>query len=69
MSTAVQTPILNASCKWIHQTIRDILRVVLHANLPQNMDDANQVMDNALATAMHTTKYTVSAPIWTAPGA
>ena len=53
----------------MHQTIGDILRVVLHTNPPQNMDDANQVMDNTLATSMHATRCVVSAPSWTTPGA
>ena len=33
------------------------------------MDDANQLMDNALATAMHATRCSVSSPIRTTPGA
>ena len=33
------------------------------------MDDANQVMDNALAIAIHATRCAVSAPIRTTPGA
>ena len=33
------------------------------------MDNANQVMDNALATAMYTTRCAVGAPIGTSPGA
>ena len=53
----------------MHQTVGDVLRVVLHTNPPQNIDDANQVMDNALATAMHATRCAVSAPIGTSPGA
>ena len=67
--TAVWNPQSNAICKWIHQTISDILQVVLHTNPPQNMDDANQMMDNALATAMHATWCAVTGPIWTSPGA
>ena len=67
--TAVRNPQSNAICERMHQTIRDILRVVLHTNPPQNMDDANQVMDNALATAMHATRCAVSTPIGTSPGA
>ena len=52
----------------MHQTIGDILQVVLHTNPPQNMDDANQVMDNVLATAVHATECAVNAPIQTTPG-
>ena len=67
--TAVRNPQLNAICERMHQTIGNILQVVLHTNPPQNMDNANQVMDNALAIAMHATRYAVSAPVWTSPGA
>ena len=33
------------------------------------MDDVSQVMDNALATAMHATRCAVTGPIRTSPGA
>ena len=42
---------------------------MLHTNPAQDIHDANQVMDNALATAMHANRCIVSAPIWTSPGA
>ena len=67
--TAVRNPQSNVICERMHQTIGDILQVVLHTIPPQNMDDANQVMDNTLATAMHATRCAVSGPIWTSPGA
>ena len=38
-------------------------------NPPQNENDANQVIDNALATAMHATRCAVTGPIRTSPGA
>ena len=53
----------------MHQTIVDILRVTLHINLPINVNDANQVMDNALITVMHATRCSVSSPIRSTPGA
>ena len=65
----MRNPQANAICERMHQTIGDILRVVLHTNPPQNENDANQVMDNALATCMHAMRCSVSAPIGTTPGA
>ena len=53
--TAVRSLQSNAICERMHQTVGDVLRVILHTNPPQNIDDANQVMENALATAMHAT--------------
>ena len=67
--TAVQNPQANAICEWRHQTIGDILRITLHTNPPQNLNDANQVMDNALATCMHVMRCSISAPIGTTPRA
>ena len=67
--TAVRNPQANAICERMHQTIGDILRVVLHTNPPQNINDANQVIDNALATCMHAMRCSVSAQIGTTPGA
>ena len=67
--TAVWNPQSNVICERMHQTIGDILQVILHTNSPTNMVDANQVMDNALATAMYASRCTVSFPIQTTPGA
>ena len=53
----------------MHQIIGNILQVTLHTNQPQNLNDANQVMDNALATCKHAMRCSVSAPIGTTPGA
>ena len=55
----------------MHQTIGDILWVILHTNPPMNMDDANQVIDNTLATCiMHATILcAISSLIRTTPGA
>ena len=47
---------------------RYTIQVILHTNPPQNIDDANQVMDNVLATAMHATRCAVSSPFSTTPG-
>ena len=66
---AVWSPQLNAICERMHQTIWDILRVALHTNPPTNMDNANQVMDNALTIAIHVTRCTASNAIWTTPDA
>ena len=49
---AVRNPQSNAICERMHQTIGDILRVVLHTIPPQNMNDANQVMDKTTPGAL-----------------
>ena len=67
--TAVWNPQSNVICECTHQTIGDILQVILHTNPPTNMDGANQVMDNTLATVIHASRCTVSTPIQITPGA
>ena len=67
--TNKRTPTANSICERMHQTVGDILRVVSHTNPPQNMNDAQQVMDNVLATCMHATRCAVNASMETSPGA
>ncbi len=43
----------NAICERMHQTVTNVLRTLVHTNPPQNMTQARDIMDNALATAMH----------------
>ncbi len=37
----------------MHQTVTIVLRTLVHTNPPQNMTQARDIVDNALATAMH----------------
>ena len=53
----------------MHQTVANILRTLLYTNPPQNMDDANDLIDDALATAMHATRTNVSSTLGSSPGA
>jgi hypothetical protein len=36
----------------MHQTVTNVLRTLLHTNPPQNMTQARDIIDDALATAM-----------------
>ena len=67
--TTVKNPQANAICERMHQTVGDILRVTLHTSPPNNINTANQMMDNALATAMHALRCAVNATLQTSPGA
>ena len=53
----------------MHQTVANVLRTRMHAHPPQNAIQAEQLMDNALATAMHATRAAVSRVLGTSPGA
>jgi hypothetical protein len=59
----------NAICERIYQTVNNVLRTLVHTNPPQNMTQARDIIDNALATAMHTMRTTVATTLGSMPGA
>lgn len=52
--TSVCNPQPNEMYERMYQTIGDILCITSNTNPPNDIDDANQVMDNALAVCMYT---------------
>ena len=69
--TTVKNPQSNAIIgKLAHQAMEDILRVMLHINPPNDDNDANQILvDNALATCVHSSRCAVNHTMQTSPGA
>ena len=57
--TTSRNPQANAICERMHQTVGNILRTLLHGE-PVNAANANDIVDNALATAMHALRTAVS---------
>jgi hypothetical protein len=55
-----KNPQSNAICERMHQTVTNVLRTLVHTNPPQNMTQARDIIDNALATAMHAMQTTVT---------
>ncbi len=53
----------------MHQTVTNVLRTLVHTNPPQNMTQARDIIDNALATAMHAMQTTVATTLGSTPGA
>ena len=53
----------------MHQTVENVLRLLVHANPPRNMSSAKDIVDDALATAMHAMRTTVATTLGSAPGA
>ena len=47
----------------------DVLRVTLHVNPPNDENDATQIVDNALATAVYSSRCAVNHIMQTSPGA
>jgi hypothetical protein len=64
-----KNPQSNAVCERMHQTVGNVLRTLVHANPPQNMTQARDIIDDALATAMHAMRTTVATTLGSAPGA
>lgn len=67
--TTARNPQSNAICERMHQTVGNLLRALCHTNPPQNVVDANELVDSALATAMHAMRSTVHRSLEVAPGA
>jgi hypothetical protein len=63
-----KNPQSNAICEQLHQTVGKVLRTLVHTNPPQNMAQAWDIIDDALATAMHAMHTTVATTLGSAPG-
>ncbi len=59
----------NAICERMHQTVNNVLRILVHTNPPRNMTQPRDIIDNALATAMHAMQTTVATTLGSTPGA
>ena len=53
----------------MHQTVTNVLRTLVHTNPPRNMTQARDIIDDALATAMHTMQTTIAITLRSMPGA
>jgi hypothetical protein len=53
----------------MHQTVTNLLRTLVHTNPQQNMTQARDIIDDALATAMHTIQITIATSLGSTPGA
>jgi hypothetical protein len=64
-----KNPQSNLICERMHQTVGNILRTLLYSNPPQNMTQARDIIDLALATTMHAMRRTVATTLGSTPGA
>jgi hypothetical protein len=53
----------------MHQTVTNVLRTLVHTNPPRNMTQARDIIDNALATAMHAMQTAVATTLGSTPSA
>ena len=63
-----KNPQSNAICERMHQTVENVLRTIIHGNPPKTMSKAKDIVDDALATAMHAMRTTVATTLGSAPG-
>ena len=67
--TTSRNPTANAICERMHQTVGNVLRTLLYTNPPENLDEASDLVDDALATAMHAMRTNVATALGSSPGA
>jgi hypothetical protein len=66
---AVKKPQSNVICKRTHQTAGNMLRILELAHPPQTLQEAQMLVDSALATTMHTTCMAIHSTLKVLPGA
>ena len=69
VATSAYNPQSNAICERMHQTVGNVLRTLVHVHPPTNAAQARQLVENALATAMHATRCAVNRSLGISPGA
>ena len=67
--TTVKNPQSNAICERMHQTAGNIIRTLSHAHPPQDMVQAHNILDSALASTMHATRCAMHNALGMSPGA
>jgi hypothetical protein len=67
--TTVKNPQANAICKCLHQMIGNSLRMMQIINLPQTVEEAHQLVDDALATASYALHAAIHSTMKISPGA
>ena len=63
-----KNPQSNSICERMHQTVGNVLRTLLHGNPPLNLTQAREIIDQALANAMHAIRTTVMTTLGATPG-
>jgi hypothetical protein len=66
--TTVKNPQANAVCKWLHQSIANTLRPLLHAHPLQDVNDAAFIINTALSTAAHSAQAAIHSTLKISPG-
>jgi hypothetical protein len=64
-----KNPQSNAICERMHQTVNNVLITLVHINPPLSMTQARDIIDDALATAVHAMQTTIATTLGSTPGA
>ncbi len=67
MCTTAKNPQSNAVCERMHQTVGNVLRMLLHGNPLQNIANAAQYLRKALSIAMHAMQAEVHSTLGSSP--
>lgn len=66
---SIRNPQANAIAERMHQTIGDLLRSLIHTNPPNNVQDAQNLLDQIIGTCSHALRTTVHRTMGLSPGA
>jgi transposase InsO family protein len=66
--TSVRNPQSNAICERLHQSVGNALRVFISQGVPFNVGNIAELVDTALATALHAACSTIHRTLGTTPG-
>jgi transposase InsO family protein len=68
VAISVRNPQSNAICERLHQSVGNTLRVFLSQGIPFNVHNIAELVDSALATALHATRATIHRTLGMTPG-
>jgi hypothetical protein len=66
--TIAKNPQSNAVCERLHQTVGNVLRILLYGNSPTHIANAKQYVDEALSISMHAMRAGVHSSLGSSPG-
>jgi transposase InsO family protein len=66
--TTVRNPQANAVCERLHQSVGNTLRILFSANPPVNVTNVAEMIDAALATALHAARSAIHRTLGVSPG-
>jgi hypothetical protein len=69
VAISIRNPQANAVCERLHQSVGNALRVFLSQCIPHNVTNVAELVDSALATALHASRATIHRTLGMTPGA